>query len=125
VDLVFSFVGYQTYQTRLSLLNGQALTMPVVQLVVDEVILENIKVEGKADKEWEANLRRFNKIFIGNSRLAVQAKIMNPWILDFRKVGDVLIATASEPIIVENEALGYKVTYILSKFTARNEDYSI
>jgi len=44
----------------------------------------------------EASLRRFNRIFVGSSRIAAQAKIMNPWILDFRKVGDVLIATASE-----------------------------
>jgi len=32
VELVFSYVGYQTYQTKLSLSEGQTLKMPVVQL---------------------------------------------------------------------------------------------
>ncbi|HWA35774.1 MAG TPA: carboxypeptidase-like regulatory domain-containing protein [Cyclobacteriaceae bacterium] len=125
VELVFSFVGYQTYQTKLSISGDQTLKLATIELLVDEKILEQIKVEGKADKEWEANLRRFNNIFIGNSRIAIQAKIVNPWVLDFRRLGDVLLATASEPIIVENEALGYTVTYILSKFTSRKDEYSI
>jgi hypothetical protein len=125
VELIISFVGYQTYQTRLSISGDQALKLPVVELLVDEKMLEQIKVEGKADKEWEGNLRRFSNIFIGNSRIAIQAKIVNPWVLDFRRAGDVLLATASEPIIVQNEALGYTVTYILSKFTSRKDEYSI
>ncbi len=125
VELVISFVGYHTYLTKLNISHDQALKLSPVELLIDDKILENIRIEGKTDKEWESSLRRFNTIFLGNSRIARQARILNPWVLDFRKAGDVLLATASEPIVVANEGLGYTVTYILSRFTTRNEEYSI
>lgn len=124
VEVVFSFVGYQTYQTRVQIVAGQQLTLNI-RLVVDEKLLESVHVAARQDKEWETNLKRFKKIFLGTDRIAIQSKIVNPWVIEFKKEGENLIATASEPIIVENEALGYTVTYFLSRFSARGADYVI
>lgn len=123
-EVVFSYVGYQTYYTRVQVVAGQQLILNI-KLVVDEKILESVQVAASQDKEWEANLKRFTKIFLGTDRVAVQSRVVNPWVIEFKRDGENLLATASEPIIVENEALGYTLSYFLSRFSARGADYVI
>ncbi len=124
-ELVFSFVGYKTVQTKIDLKAGQVITLNA-ELAPDEELLETVVVEGKRDKVWEGQLKQFTRIFFGIYSSAEECKIINPEVLEFREVGPVLFATASEPIQIENNKLGYTVFYFLKKFQSKKGgDYAI
>ncbi len=124
-ELVFSFVGYQPLQTRIDLGANQVLTLNA-KLAPDEQVLETVVVEGKRDKVWEEQLKQFSKSFLGKFVSPDEVKIVNPEVLEFREVGPILFATASDAIQIENNKLGYTVFYFLKKFhSTKGEDYTI
>ena len=63
-ELVFSYVGYETYKTKISLTADQ-LNMRVIRLKPSETILNTVEVKGFKDVEWEKKLKSFKKIFLG------------------------------------------------------------
>jgi len=83
-----------------------------------EVIsLGNITVEAKLDKHWRKRLKKFIRLFIGEGPFAKDTEIMNPEVLDFEtKWYGKLTARASEPLDIENHALGYRIRYFLREF---------
>ena len=70
------------------------------------------------NKRWQRQLERFTHIFLGNSPNAEETTILNPEVLDFSGRGGEFRAQASEPLIIENRALGYRITYYLNEFVA-------
>ncbi|HWA35318.1 MAG TPA: carboxypeptidase-like regulatory domain-containing protein, partial [Cyclobacteriaceae bacterium] len=124
-ELVFSFVGYKSVQTKIDLGPNQELTLNA-QLAPDEELLETVVVEGKRDKVWQAQLKQFTRSFLGKYVSAEEVKIVNPEVLEFREVGPVLFATATEAIQIENNKLGYTIFYFLKKFhSTKGDDYAI
>ena len=123
-EVIFSFVGYQSHQTRVDLTDQQQLEI-TVRLAPDDKMLENVQVEGKRDKVWESQLKRFTRVFLGTGKEVAQCKIINPWVLEFTEDRKVLFANASEDLIIENETLGYKIFYALKKFMANGGEYAI
>jgi len=77
-----------------------------------------IVVEAKGDKNWKKRLEKFTRLFIGESPNSFQAKILNPEVLDFQEKLGKLSATASDIMIIENNALGYRIQYFLKDFSA-------
>ncbi len=71
---------------------------------------------------WKKQLKEFEDFFLGTSRNASKCKIVNPEVLEFRteKSADnqaqVFTATASDILLIENKALGYRVFYLLESF---------
>ncbi len=121
-ELVVSFVGYHTLNRKIELQTGNN---PIFDFSLEpkEDDLEEIDVTSRMDKKWGRQLKRFEKVFIGNplDSIAGAAKILNPWVLDFGegKSSDgprYFYATATEPIQIENAALGYKIYYDLQDF---------
>ncbi|MBL7876703.1 MAG: carboxypeptidase-like regulatory domain-containing protein, partial [Cyclobacteriaceae bacterium] len=55
-EVVVSFVGYQSYQTKVQIVQGKAVQLNV-RLAVDEKQLETVVVEGTRDKAWEKQLK--------------------------------------------------------------------
>ena len=80
-------------------------------LEVGEII-----VEAKRDKNWKRRLDRFTTMFIGESPNAADTKILNPEALDFEEKRGTFYAWASEPLVIENYALGYRIQYFLKDF---------
>lgn len=77
-----------------------------------------VTVEGREDKRWQERFDKFVGLFIGESPNAAETEIINPFVLDFdEKVGR-FTARASEPLVIENQALGYRITYFLKEFVA-------
>lgn len=125
-DLVISFVGYETYKTKINL-TGDVLEMGVIRLKPSEIELSTVEVKGTKDVEWEKKMKRFKKIFLGDDPMAAQCVITNSWVIDFQDegAGNNLIAFAKVPIEIENNALGYKVTFYLVRFVANSTSYAI
>lgn len=121
-ELVVSYVGYKTLNRKIELQTGNN---PIVDFRLEpkEDDLEEIDVTSRMDKKWGRQLKRFEKVFIGNPQdsIAGAAKILNPWVLDFGegKTSDgprYFYASAQEPIQIENTALGYRIMYDLLDF---------
>ena len=127
-DVVFSFVGYKSYQTKLTV-NAEELVKITIKLVPDEIELENVEVKGTRDKEWDKQLKKFEKIFLGETKYAAACKIINPWAIEFIENTDspqpIFVAKAFSPIEIENVALGYKIYFYLKSFQASSQGYII
>lgn len=82
------------------------------------VELSGVTVTAKKDRRWKKRLRTFERLFIGESRLASSVEIMNTEVLDFDAnwLGR-FEAHAAEPILMRNNALGYQVEYVLKEFS--------
>ncbi|PKP32681.1 MAG: hypothetical protein CVU00_11490 [Bacteroidetes bacterium HGW-Bacteroidetes-17] len=81
---------------------------------LDEV---NIKAKSLV-RQRKANLKIFTNEFLGTTRNAKKCIILNENDIkfDYHSDGDTLRAYASKPIIIDNRALGYRVTYFLDNF---------
>jgi TonB-dependent SusC/RagA subfamily outer membrane receptor len=127
-EVVFSFIGYTSYQTKVTAKAGESNTLDI-RLVPLETQLETVVVSGTRDKEWEKQLKKFEKIFIGSTRSAAATKIKNPWALEFKESEvnhvNLFTATASQPIEIENNALGYRIEYHLKTFATTASGYNI
>jgi len=125
-ELIVSFIGYETYKTRISLTNPE-LNLGIIRLRPSEVQLSTVEVKGSKDVQWEKKIKRFKKIFLGDDLFASQCNITNAWVINFQDEtnGNNLVATASEPIEIENNALGFKVTFYLTRFVANATAYII
>jgi hypothetical protein len=86
--------------------------------------LNEVVIKGKKGK-WEFNLRIFEREFLGETENAKECKILNEKDLHFSSNSynfsyssdsSTLIASSSKPIIIQNNSLGYTITYYLNKF---------
>ena len=79
---------------------------------------EVVVVAKSTAKERKANLKLFRDQFLGSSYNGQNCVIMNEGDITFKNgtSRDTLKAFASKPILIVNNALGYKITYYLDKF---------
>ncbi len=75
-----------------------------------------VTVSAKEAKRWQRRLRRFEKLFLGETDNAEHTTILNPEVLSFDSSWGKLAASASAPLIIENRALGYRIQYFLKEF---------
>ncbi len=113
--LVVSMIGYKEFNYDLDRLK-EIGDFVQLELEVDEQEMQEIVVREKRPKKWLQNLEVFKEQFIGITRNAAKTTIENPEVLDFENDGDKLIATTRAPLIIENGALGYRITFYLRNF---------
>jgi hypothetical protein len=72
----------------------------------------------KPDKNRKRNYDWFKHLFLGNSGNASECQILNPDVidLDFDDSTKRLTASTNDFIEIENDALGYKIKYLLNAF---------
>ncbi len=76
-------------------------------------------VEGSAKdtKDHEKKVKKFREGFFSTTPNSYESKIINPEVLEFPEDNSASFkAAAQEPLVFENRALGYKVTYFLKEF---------
>ncbi|WP_412069712.1 carboxypeptidase-like regulatory domain-containing protein [Rubrivirga sp. IMCC43871] len=73
-------------------------------------------VEAERDERWARRLRQFLRALVGESGNADSTRLLNPEVLDFTSSWGTLSATAAAPLVFENRALGYRLTYLLTDF---------
>ncbi|MBX2915858.1 MAG: carboxypeptidase-like regulatory domain-containing protein [Cyclobacteriaceae bacterium] len=124
-ELIFSYVGFQTFQSKVSVTEGQTITV-IARLTQSLQELSGVEVKSTQDKDWLKQLRQFEKIFLGEKFIS-SCKIVNPWVIDFGASGNskVFVAKASAPIEIVNNFLGYSVIFHLKNFQFGNQGYAI
>lgn len=115
VDLSIYKDGYQLFKNaiRIQIDKVYKLNLP---LTPGEKMPKSAKA--KIDDEYKKNQQWFERGFFGTTPNAASCKIVNLKSINFLRTGDQLKVTASEPIEVENQALGYRITYYLQGFDA-------
>lgn len=121
-EIVFSYVGYQTIIVNRKPGDSDPL---FVRLKPDKMLLDGVSVTSTRDKKWAELLKKMTPVFLGSGKIARDARIMNPWVLEITEVDDQITATASAPIEIENPDLGYSIRYILQKFVMTSSTYQI
>ncbi|MDG1276410.1 MAG: carboxypeptidase-like regulatory domain-containing protein [Algoriphagus sp.] len=123
LELVASFVGYVTKVEEVIVGNRNSVTVNF-SLEPQQSVLSEVELKSRRDRVWERSLKRFEDVFIAvpddpiGGRLA---KILNPWVIDFEQIkvnngANYVKATAQEPIIIDNDALGYRVEFHLQDY---------
>jgi hypothetical protein len=123
MPLTISALGY--YSVTLSV---EAYSKPLTVLLkpklyeLDEVIIR----ENNNERERKRNLNLFLDTFLGTTKNAKSCLITNLNDLLFVSHNDTLKAFSSNPILIDNQALGYKITYFLDEFVLdiKNESFS-
>jgi len=74
-------------------------------------------VTAERDEAWYERLERFKRLFVGPSMWAEECRFLNPEVLRFETAWwGKFEADATRPLVLENRALGYRVTYYLREF---------
>ncbi len=116
-DLIVKFIGYETSITKVQVVANKVLELAI--LIEPELKdLGAVVITSKDDRKRSEYLNNFKQEFFGFSKNAVESTLLNEDDLDFSfdKKSNVLKATSSTPLIIENNALGYKFKYFLEEF---------
>jgi TonB-dependent SusC/RagA subfamily outer membrane receptor len=125
VELISSLVGYETGKITLIVRSGETKVVNIT-LKPTETQLSEVTVTAKKDKRWLKDLEEFTKGFVGKDEIAKHCIIQNAEVLEFEHMkGNGLEATASEPLVLINNSLGYQVTYELVHFKLFPTSYLI
>ncbi len=123
--ILISFVGYETISVNIKAVVNFAIARDFF-LTKSNVNLTEVVVNFKTVKNRKEALNIFKKFFIGESEIASKVLIQNPHDLDFREEKSAdhyrLIALTDKPIVLINEKLGYKISYILLDFEYNLQD---
>jgi CarboxypepD_reg-like domain len=118
-DLVISYTGYETQVIRIGKDRKSTDTLQV-QLKEQDKSLEQAVVTGSAEVAdgWAKYGQFFLDNFIGTTPNAAQCVLENKDVLKFYfyKKRNKLRVKASDPLMVTNNALGYKIRYQLDSF---------
>ncbi|MFK7844376.1 MAG: carboxypeptidase-like regulatory domain-containing protein [Rhodothermales bacterium] len=115
VRLTFSMVGFETLIILVFVKPGEARTLEI-DLKPHAFQLDGIIVEARRDKKWQRQLKRFTRHFLGQTPNAGNTEITNPEVLDFTIEDGRFRASASEPLFIENRALGYLIHFHMKDF---------
>jgi len=121
---VASFIGYETHRQTIRL--DQSTTQKLnFSLTSNGLTLADVTIKAQRDKTWQRQFAIFERELIGNSPFATQCHIVNGYAVNFDEQDKHLKATATEPLIIENKALGYRIIYNMQHFdfTFSNKRY--
>lgn len=120
IDLVISFVGYETLKK--TILKSDKKLQNLVFTLQTGIELKEVKVVAKHDNEWRKKWKVFNRGLLGESEFFKDCKILNPEVivLTYDKKKKV-VATAREPLIIQNDAFGLKIRFQMDKFESDGE----
>ena len=115
-ELVVSSVGYETNVYSFS--SDQLPLKLRIEMQVRVRELENVTIEPSVEEGWDKWGMMFTNNFVGQTPNAAQCRIRNKEKIRFRyfRKSNRIIAYCDEPLVLENKALGYKLTYQLENF---------
>ena len=115
VEVIGSFLGYQTARQTLRIDRPQPRSFSF-RLKPDNRMLGSVSVRAKSkDRTWARHYSQFRRQLLGNL-FGNQCEIVNSYALSFSEESGHLKASTTEPLIIENRALGYRLFYDLQHF---------
>jgi hypothetical protein len=118
-NLIISFSGYESTSIRVSSANDNQ-DYPEIRLKKKDKSLQDVVIQASNEvvNGWEKHGKEFQQYFLGSTPNASLCMITNPEILKFyfSKKKNRLKVKAEEPVIIVNNALGYKIQYRLDSF---------
>lgn len=116
-ELIISYTGYQTKLFQISHTDSR---IPDIEMVKEEKSLGEVVIKSSNEVKdgWEKYGNFFLEHFIGTTPNAVKCTLVNPEVLKFYflKKSNKLRVLATEPLQLENKALGYNMRYQLDSF---------
>ena len=113
--VVASMLGYEVGVEPVTLAAGDTLEVSFA-LTATVRGLGAVEVGAERDGRWARRYRWFREQLLGETENAAECEILNPHVLSFRGRLGTLVAEASQPLVIENRALGYRLTYDLETF---------
>ncbi len=116
-ELLASLISYQVEKRTLRLVGPNDIRVDFT-LQPKALELGEVEIVAALPREWKKNLKKFEALFWGNSYNAKECKILNPEVLDFtvEKESRCFVATASQPLQIENGTLGYRAQFLVADF---------
>ncbi len=119
-ELVITYTGYENESMRIRSTIADDKNL-VIEVVPKEKSLQEVSVVSSNEVKdgWQKYGDFFTENFIGKSEFSRQTFIKNPEVLKFyfSKKRNRLKVLASEPLLVENFALGYNIKFAIDSFT--------
>ncbi|MEO6819377.1 MAG: carboxypeptidase-like regulatory domain-containing protein, partial [Ginsengibacter sp.] len=119
-SLTVTFSGYETEVERVNNNNpANANLIFSMQPQVKSLEEISIVISNEVEDGWEKYGSFFKDNFLGQSAFASQCVITNPEMLHFffYKKKNRLKVTATEPLLIDNPALGYRIKFAIDSFT--------
>lgn len=114
IELIVSFVGYKTIKRKINY--SPEIQVFRFQLESDNMLRE-VVVSAKHDKDWKKKWKIFERALLGDSKFAKDCEILNKDVVKLEYDKDKkVIATAKDPLLIKNTALGYKILFKMDKF---------
>ncbi len=115
VEIVASAVGYETVRQtmRLGDIKNRRITF---MLKPDAIGLKAVTVTAKRSAAYNRMLKQFKRELLGENSFADKCLITNIETVGLTVNDGHLEATAAEPLVIENNALGYRLVYQLFHF---------
>jgi hypothetical protein len=129
--LVVSYLGYKTLIASVGL-KPKGILQIIIKLQPVAKQLTDVVVTGKRDKEWSEDFEKFKAEILGRTTNARLCIIHNPGVVglsrtkdastffsknaQFVKTTNVFTAHMSEPLEIENRALGYRMKVLIEGF---------
>jgi hypothetical protein len=116
--LVISSLGFEDFKKTV-IVEGSPIKLDV-ELKPKPLMLREVVISTDAD--WRKNYEMFRKEFIGADENARLCEVTNPHVLNlsYNQTKKILHAEADEFLIVNNNALGYRIKFLVRDF---NVDY--
>ena len=119
--LVVSLIGYVVIKEDIQLTKNSNREFNF-RLKSRAIKAPEIEVRATHAHEWRNNYKKFKKAFLGASDNAEKCNILNPAYIEltYSPGSDNLNAKSKQPVVVENKALGYQITFDLLDFSSNN-----
>lgn len=116
-EIVVSMIGYESISKIISLGSRNELKIDF-QLIPISYDLETIKILTEKPDQWIDDLDFFKELFLGNSDFADNCVLENEVYLEFSRQNEsTFLASSKIPLSLTNNALGYKIEFVLINFS--------
>src|SRR5665213_2384116 len=119
-DLVVSIIGFEAYNQTVTVGKSNIKLADII-LSPKTIALSQVTIKYHADPNRGRYLSWFKDEFLGVSEFAWKCKIVNPEVLDlaYDEATGTLTASSYDFLIIENDALGYRINNLLTIFSLR------
>ena len=121
-QIIVTIIGYKPLKQPIEISPGNT-TQLTLKMEKDVYQVGEITITDNQPKGWKRDRTRFERMFLGITTNRRRCEIENPYVLSFEKNHGIFTASASEPLIIVNRSIGYKVTYLLSEFSADGGEF--